>query len=486
MFPASTKKMRLFVAIICISATTNIASVNAQSVKDEYRLAAGYYSRSQWDETATAFRSLIEQYPNTQEASAGHFFLGESLMQIGEFAEAYNAYQVFLQRLPDHLFAPRATFRMGEAAYRVGNFSSAIKLLQIYVRENPEDALNEFALPYLGEIRLKQNEPQLAQRAYERALEQYPQSNLSNQCRLGLAKALQMQGAEAEAIRFYEFLVNFADNDLVGEAQLRLGMIKLTAGDDTAAQQHLLKALPDCDKPESRAEAAYWLARTFAAQGDFERASELLASVTEFRVAEPLASAILFDGAISATKIGNVTMANRLLSDLRRQFPDNDLCDDALHLQVELSQRIDESTNTEKLADQFLDDFPDSPWKPSVLEVRGRIAYQTKAYKRAASSFAELLEDDQHLHPEQADLDRVNWRYMQGLSHLALAEFPEAESVLEKIDPADQTDLLRPSIQISLATARFGLQKFESGIENYRHYLRLAPEGSEAARAGRS
>ena len=58
----------------------------------------------------------------------------------------------------------------------------------------PTMSLNEFALPYLGEIRLKREEPQLAQRAYETALRLYPDSSLSNKCPAGTGQSISNAG----------------------------------------------------------------------------------------------------------------------------------------------------------------------------------------------------------------------------------------------------------------------------------------------------
>ena len=86
---------------------------HSQSVQSEYNTASGYYSRQQWEESSEAFKSVIARYPNTDEAAASHFFLGEAMMQMGDFAGAYQAFQGFLTKLPNHRHAPRALFRLG-------------------------------------------------------------------------------------------------------------------------------------------------------------------------------------------------------------------------------------------------------------------------------------------------------------------------------------------------------------------------------------
>ncbi len=454
-----------------------------QTLEDEYRVAAGYYSRGQWNETSHAFKSLIANHPYSEQASAGHFFLGEAMMQQGNYGEAFHTYQVFAKRLPNHEYIPRATFRMGEAAFRLGNLDGARRLLEIFVRENPSDSLNEFALPYLGEIRLTRKEPQLAQRAYETALRLYPNSHLASKCRLGLAKAFQSQGATGEALRFYQFVADEPGSPLAGEAGLRMGMIHFLANDFESANSRLQKALPFCDSTRSRAECSYWLARTLVTQNDYEGAFRLLASVADLDVNEELATAIYFDGAIAATKTGNEKTAGDWLENIRQQYPNNKLADDALHLQIELSQKSGELEETERLVYEFASQFPNSPLRPSVLESAGRNQYANKQFAESIAIFKQLLHDDNHVNEQLQDSDRANWHYFLGVGYLGLRDFSEAESALNMIDGDASSAQLRPLAQIAMATAKFGQEKYSDSIENYRRYLFLSPEGKEVMRA---
>ena len=109
---------------------------------------------------------------------------------------------------------------MGEAAMRLELFPQAIRILETYVNQYPGDALEQFALAYLGEMRLTRNEPQLAQRVFEASLRIDPSGHVANQSRFGLARSLQVQGNKLDALNFYDFIVREPDNPLAGAARL--------------------------------------------------------------------------------------------------------------------------------------------------------------------------------------------------------------------------------------------------------------------------
>jgi TolA-binding protein len=455
----------------------------AQTVEDDNRLAAGYYTREQWDESAIAFQALIDRYPDTFQAATGHFFLGESLMQAGKFGPAYRAYQIYLQRLPQHEFASRATFRIGEAAFRIGNLDQAIRLLEIFVQQNPHDPLNEFALPYLGEIRNVRQEPQLAQRAYETALRLYPHGRHANPCRLGLAKSLQMQGADAEAMRFYEFLSQQDANPLAGEAHLQIAVIFINQENYAAAQEHLKQALRLITNELTEVEAIYWMARTYVIEHQHARALGLLESIVGATAPEPLATAIFFDGAIAATKLDKNELALDWLTQLLDKYPQHELSDDALNLKIQIVRASDDQQTTDELVRQFIQKFPQSRLKPGVMETLGRDQFDQQKFRESIATFEHLLAEDQHLENSSAALDRSNWHYLKSLGHLGINEYAAAETELMMIDSNLQSEQLNSLSQIGLATARFNQKKFQLAIPNYRRYLQLTNSGNDALRA---
>ena len=461
-------------------------SAFAQRAQDDYAVAANHYARGNWKQSVDAFNELIQRHPNSTEAVSAKFFLAEVLMQRGKYETAYRSFQVFLQRNANHHYAPRANFRMGEAAYRTGKNEIALRVLEDFVRKNSKHDLTEFALPYLGEMRLKRDEPQLAQRAFETALRMFPASKISNTSRLGLAKALQRQGNDAEAMRFYQFLETQPDDNLYGEAHLQMGIISFSNVDFTAAEKHMGEALRSCKSKSSQDEATYWLARTHIETQDFARAVELLKTIVDAETPDKLNVAILFDGAVAASKIGNDKLALAWLERLRTKFPNHALAGQSMEMSIDILQRQGETNKALVLIRRFKSESRNSanlgPIQARILETEGRAHYAAKRYEKTIESFEQLLEE--FVDVKQVDrADRSNWRYLKSLGHLGLGDFANAESELSQIDAMSQTEDLKPLVQLARATARFGSENYTDAIPNYRSYLRLSPDGQEQKRA---
>lgn len=472
-----TKKQRMFYAT-CLAIGGSFAllpTANGQTPETEYALAAGFYARTQWAQSAEAFKSFIADHPDAPQASAASFFLGEALVQQGDFESAYPAYQRYLNENPNQKFASRAAFRLGECAYRTGNPKVALRSLEAFIADNPKHDLIEFALPYLGELRLTRNEPQLAQATFETALKYYPQSALANQSRLGLAKSLQAQGAMEDAQRLFTFLVSGPDSDFTAEASRQLGIIKFKQGDYDAARDHLRAAVAS-SSGSAKAESGYWLARTEMATEDHAAAVALIESLSAGDLPAEVGCIMLFDGAVAATKVDDFETAKRWLMQLREEYPEDHLVDEALLLELKLTQKSDDDPRVIALSKEFQSRCADSQYAAEVAEMAGRSYYAIGDFDNTVLTYQSLLKQsasrfESGKMPQAVRKQRSKWLYLQSLGYLGKKQYEQAMEELKLAQAYNENPELATLIDLAFATAYFGSQQYSQAATRYHKFL---------------
>ena len=446
-----------------------------QTLETEYALAAGFYERSQWTQSADAFASLIAEHPDSPQASAAYFFLGEAYVQQNDFESAFPAYQQYLNQNPHREFSSRAAFRLGECAYRTGNTKDALRYLESFVADHPKHELIEFALPYLGELRLTRSEPQLAQAAFETALKYYPSSALANQSRLGLAKSLQNQGAMEDAIRLFKFVISGPESDFTSEANKQLGIIKFKQADYDLAREYLQRSI-DSSSGKTKAEAGYWLARSEMATENNTAAVKLIQTMSAEDLSEDVGSMMLFDGAVAAMKIDNNELAKGWLTKLRQQYPKNHLVDESLLLELNLAQKSGDNQRVIELANAFKSEFSDSEHTIEVAEFAGRSYYAIGDFDNTVSTYKRLLRDSVHeIESEMMSVEvreqRSRWLYLQSLGYLGQKKYEEAKKELKLAEAYNEDPKLATLIDLAFATAYFGSQQYSQAIPRYHNFL---------------
>lgn len=450
----------------------------AQTAQIDYAVAANHYTQESWEEAIEAFGQLVREYPGSEEAVTGKFFIAEILMKQQDYQSAFRAYQNFIQEYPGNAYRSRATFRLGESAYRLSNYDVAIRSLEDFILNHAQHDLNEYALAYLGEIRLIKEEPQLAKRAFETALRIYPASTMSNNCRLGLAKALQVLGHEEDAVKFYQFLISQNCDGLLADCNLQLGIIYLGRREFDDAKKSFRKAIRLAETDPFRVEATYWLARSHNELSQYSEALVLLKDVYESECQERVKVAIWFDGAIAADRINQSELSKTWLKKIWESYPQNPLADDAMRQSLEIDVRGKDTASALRLIDTFCVAYKDSQLMPEVLELEGRIHYSAEEYQTAINVFRDLLEN----YSGSAVRDS-NWRYLKALAHIGVEEFEYSNNELSKISLDGMQEELIPKYQIARATTLYGLGKFAEAVPHYREYLKLEKTGPEANRA---
>lgn len=449
-----------------------------QTAQVDYAIAANYYTQENWDEAIEAFGQLIRQYPTSEESVTAKFFIAEILMKQEEYQSAFRSYQNFIQEHPRHAYRSRAAFRLGESAYRLSNYDVAIRSLEDFILKHAQHDLNEYALAYLGEIRLINEEPQLAKRAFETALRIYPTSTMSNNCRLGLAKALQVLGHEEDAVKFYQFLITQNCDGLLADCNLQLGIIFLGRREFDTAKESFRTAMRLSGSDSFKVEATYWLARSHNELSQYSEALVLLKEVFESECQERVQVAIWFDGAIAADRIGQSELSKKWLRRIWKRFPQNQLADDAIRQSLEIDVKAKDTASALSLIDTFCDAYKTSPLMPEVLELEGRIHYSAEEYRTAINVFRDLL--DNYSGNTVRD---SNWHYLKALAHIGVEEFDNSNTELKKIKLAGMEKDLFPKYQIARATTFYGLGKYAEAIPHYREYIAIEKTGMEPNRA---
>ncbi len=463
----------LLAAGLMIAPQSRLQAQTTDELDQAYRLAAGFYSRSQWSEAEQAFASIVIQFPQTEQAAASQFFAAECQMQQSKFTKAYLGFQGFLQLHPDHDCAPRAMFRMGESAYRTGRHEVAVRLLEEFLRDHPNHPLAEFALPYLGQLRIKRDEPQLAQIAFETALDRFPNGALADDARLGLAQALQQLGNLPEAKRFFDYLVKHPEPEIANQAALQLGVLALKRFDFETAESTFQSLLEQQQAPDLRSEALLWLARTKLEIRDYSAAWELFQSIDLPAAEDSLTETILFEGAIAAIGTDQHEPAVSWLQRLRTSFPEFKKLGQALKLEVQALTRLNRLDEALAVAEKYSLSDERNALQISKLDRSGRDQYESGQFAEAAATFATLI--DTEASPTQIQ----QWQYLQSLALLGATDYQAAEQNLLKLLSLQTLDPeLRPLLELALANAQFGLEKFALAEPHYRQFLRTSSEKS--------
>lgn len=164
-------------------------AVQQESTAEEvYALAASFYTDQNWSKAIEQFQILLDDHPTSEKAAQSRFYLAESLVQTNQHELAQQAFQKCIDAQPTGSFATRCQFRIAECQYLGNQFKEAKQLFNEFMEEHSADPLAEFALPYLGELYLRDKENEKGRDAYQLALKRFPTSGLSNKCRLGLAR----------------------------------------------------------------------------------------------------------------------------------------------------------------------------------------------------------------------------------------------------------------------------------------------------------
>jgi len=498
-------------AVLCVLVAV-LCSVWAQAdeADDQYAVAAGHYAQKRWKFAAEEFQTFLDKYPQHPKANQGVFFLAEALTQLGQLDEAAARFRDYLSREPDGPLAAPALFRSGEAAYLSGKLGPAKIHLERFLATYPDHELNAYVLPYLGDIAASQHDTASAERYFRQGLTQFPHGTKQDECRFGLAQALEKQGKSEEAERFYLAVAAKPGSPLADDAQFHLGALQYAAGRLEEALEtfhpfesrlansrwqptarlgrgwallklgRLAEAKSAFQSAASDAkvgvEARYWLGLTLKSEKNWQAAAQTLLDAAEEHPNDKLAGALRFHAGDSLFHAGDTAGAEKQFDLVIAASPDNEWADDAMRGKLRVALQKEDYSALDSQAAQFAARFPKSPFAADVQRMLAQSLVQRKEHERAVEVLEPLVAAGQ---PQDGVLED---RYLLSVAYESLDRYQDALDVLRPVLKS-AAGKLRRDAQLVQASLLMKLKRFDEAIGPLEAFLGTKPTGDEAAAA---
>ncbi len=210
----------------------NPKSAAKDTPEEQYDWALGFFNQKNWDRAIEEFEKLEKTFPTSRLAAEAVYYQGLGWEQKNEPAKAADAYQKLVDHYPysDRIkdavkneFQIANEFATGGKVKMLGvpvlpGHDKAIELYNHIIKNAPFGTYGDQAQFKLGELYRSQGEFDLAQKAFQAVIDDYPNSELAPKAKYEIANASMQashkgqydeQHAERAIEEFQEFKKTF-------------------------------------------------------------------------------------------------------------------------------------------------------------------------------------------------------------------------------------------------------------------------------------
>ena len=175
-----------------------------QKPKALYELGLAYSSSEQLDFAVTAFKTLIDSYPQFPLLDKTYYELAWALKSQGKTEQANQVFQEMAAKFPDSQLAAEAFFHVGQAEYDNSKFDKAIKAYTVAATRSVDANLQEKSLYKLGWAFFQQKQYDQAIDQFRKQIREFPKGNLLIDSSFMIAECFLKQEKYADAWPQYE------------------------------------------------------------------------------------------------------------------------------------------------------------------------------------------------------------------------------------------------------------------------------------------
>jgi len=162
---------------------------------------------------------------NTKYREKALWRIGKGYFFENKFREAMINFDILLLEFPNSQNTDETLFLKGECQAQSGNWTQALETYELIVRKDSRHHWRLYALTQMGNIYLSLKDLSLAERAFKKVIEDYPQHPLCFYAAFQLGKLYFRQNNILEAIHYYSMILKSGRPELLGGAYFSLGEI---------------------------------------------------------------------------------------------------------------------------------------------------------------------------------------------------------------------------------------------------------------------
>ncbi len=444
---------RILVPVLLVWCLAPPASLlRADEADDQYAVAVGHYERGRWKLATEEFLKFRRGFPNDRRQNLCSFCLGESLLQLGKFDDARGYFNEYNSREPAGQYAGEALFQSGQCAYLAGNLPAGKSDLERFLAKYPNDRWDEAALFYLGEIALAQRDAAAAAARFRDSLKRFPDGHLQDDCRVGLARALEKQGQRDEAERLYLAVAGKAKSPQADAAQFHLGALQYEAG-------RYPQAIESFAAFEDRLPQSPWRPNARLGHG-----------LSLLKLNRPAEAIKQFDAVLVTAAAGD------------------ELFQRAVRGKVQAALQMKDYDALDRQAAEFERRFPASPFRADVQRMIARSLVERKQYSRAAALLEGALKSSRlpsslrSVPGEGISRQDLENRYLLALSYEGLKRYEDALAALLPVTDSAAGGL-KADGQLEQGVLLSALKRYADAIPPFESFLNGKPTGEAEAKA---
>ncbi len=180
-----------------------------------------FYAGGEISESLAYYFNIL----NTRFREKALFQIGKGYFFEGKPRESITNLDILLLEFPNSKYLEEGLFIKGECLAKLGNVDQALEAYTPIVRQNKNNPWRLFALTQMGYIYASRNEPDKAEDAFKKVMEDFPNHPLFYRAALQLGNLAFGKKNIVEAVRYYSLVLKGNIIELFGEAYFGLGEI---------------------------------------------------------------------------------------------------------------------------------------------------------------------------------------------------------------------------------------------------------------------